>query len=163
MGEFRTVITGNHTITEDEQPENYAFVSWFCDDQTSGKTNSIPLSLNNEDNTITCEFINTPVSSTHGRKWEDLNGNGTIDKSENFLNGWKIFIDKNDNQTWDEDEQYMLTQTHDEESGWYWFENLLPGTYSICEVAQPGWLQTSTPTCHTIQLPRGENTCKVQS
>lgn len=120
----------------------------------------------------TMDFGNAPLSSIHGFKFNDLNGNGARDCSapgeltrlvtsecEPLLAGWKIFIDKNDNGSWDEGEPFMLTDDSQEHFGWYWFEDLLPGTYSVCEVPQQGWAQTSSPVCHSVQLPNGENTC----
>lgn len=152
MGNSRTLVTDTYTITEDEKPGEYAFVSWSCDNDTNGTTNSISLSLNAGDET-TCAFTNTPVSDVHGFKWNDADGDGQFGE-EGRLGGWTIFLDSDGNGQLDEGEQSTETDSG-EELGWYWFYDLLPGNYRICEVTKPGWLQTypTDPTCHEITLP----------
>jgi hypothetical protein len=39
--------------------------------------------------------------------------------------------------------------------GTYWFMNLVPGTYTICEVLQPGWIPV-TPVCQTVVVSSGQ-------
>lgn len=106
-------------------------------------------------------FGNAQLTDIHGYKWNDLDGNGIEDGDELRLSGWEIFIDENDNQIWDSGELKTTTSSDVDPAhfGWYWFENLLPGNYEVCEVLQPGWLQTSSPICHSIDLPEGQNTC----
>ncbi|MFH0828988.1 MAG: DUF11 domain-containing protein [Candidatus Kerfeldbacteria bacterium] len=113
--------------------------------------------------TTTVEVV--PTYDLHGQKFNDLNGNGTWDQGEPALNGWNIFIDKNANGALDTGEPSMITQNHSGQDGWYWFEGLPAGTYSLCEVPQAGWGQTypanANHNCHTVTLPfgQGENTC----
>lgn len=120
------------------------------------------------------DFTNAELTDVHGYKWEDINGNGLRDVcgggdfrdeeciDEPLLDGWRIFIDENDNQTYDggaDGEPYMLTSDSDDENfGWFWFENLLPDTYTICEELQPGWEQTFPieNACHTVTIPNDE-------
>lgn len=106
-------------------------------------------------------FGNVELSDIHGYKFNDLDGDGVEDQDEPKLSGWKIFIDKDGDQLWDSGEQFMLTDSSLDHFGWFWFLGLIPGTYSICEEAQSGWSQTTSPTCHRLQLPyrNGENTC----
>lgn len=162
MGDTRrTLVTNTYTITEDGKPGDYALVSWSCDNNTNGTTNSISLTLAKDD-PVTCQFINTPVSDVHGYKWNDINGNGQRDE-EDLLGGWTIFLDKNGNGLLNDGEQYTQTEINSQnvDFGWYWFYDLLPGDYRICEVLQPGWQQTypTSPVCHNITLPeQGEQT-----
>ncbi len=137
--------------------------------------------------TYYCVGFNTLArTDIHGYKWLDVNRNGVRDcieqeaegileelinplvtlfeerevrecEQEPLLSGWKIFVDENENSTWDEGEQSMLTDG-DEHYGWYWFEDLLPGEYRICEEMPSDWAQTypGEPVdsqCHTILLP----------
>ncbi len=127
------------------------------------------------------DFGNVQLRDIHGYKWNDRNGDGIrqtcqegflavsapgltrdICQDEELLPGWMIFLDLNGNGILDNGEPSMETSSLSGHEGWYWFENLLPGAYQICEVQQGGWDQTSSPVCHTITLPDGENTCGPQ-
>lgn len=105
------------------------------------------------------DFGNVRLSDVHGYKWSDLDGDGNPDENEPLLSGWQIFIDSNNNQTLDIGETSMTTSSDPNHLGWYWFQDLLPGTYHICEVNQTGWTQTyPTNNCHTIELPQERST-----
>ncbi|MEQ9407607.1 MAG: Calx-beta domain-containing protein [Fuerstiella sp.] len=84
----------------------------------------------------------------HGRKWNDLNGDGQRTSNEPWLNGWTIqLVDANGNVvdtqvTADNDINNDNQIDPETESGWYWF-NALPGTYTLQEVVQAGWQQTA--------------------
>lgn len=105
-----------------------------------------------------CVAWNVQLSDVHGFKWNDLDGDGTMNGDETKLSGWEIFIDENDNLTWDDGEPKTTTSADPDPQhlGWYWFENLTPGQYKICEVQQDGWEQTypTDPVCHIVNLPR---------
>ncbi|MDI6803179.1 MAG: SdrD B-like domain-containing protein [Bacteroidota bacterium] len=66
-------------------------------------------------------------------KFGDLNGNGVKDTNENGLFGWEIQLN---------DGAYTTTT---DPSGNYCFTGLGPGTYTVTEVLQPGWTQTTPP------------------
>ena len=155
---FDPLNTGSYDVTETLQ-DGYDLVDAFCEGEngsSDGETiYAVELGTND---TVECTFLNSPNGSIHGQKWNDLDGNGEKDENEEFLSGWRIFIDENENQTWDEGEEYVFTDSG-EELGWYWFEHLFPGTYTVCEETQDGWAQTSSPICHTVELPNGPNTC----
>lgn len=138
-----------------------------------------------------CE--NVELYDLHGYKWHDANGNGYRDcsdqgeftitsvneniydlpklcetYSEDLLPGWTIFLDENLNETLDPGEPSMLTDDSDH-FGWYWFENMLAGTYQVCEVVPADWQQTypyfnEGVMCHTVTLPYGNDgdTCVPQ-
>ncbi len=95
------------------------------------------------------DFGNYQPVSIHGRKWNDLNSNGNRDEGEPFLNGWTI-------ELVDESGNVVATTTTMEmdldgsgdidpatESGWYWFNDLVPGTYTVSEVLREGWVQSA--------------------
>lgn len=114
---------------------------------------SYPLNVKAGSN-ITCYIGNVQLSDVHGYKWNDLNGDGIKDENEPLLGDWRIFIDANDNQTFDQGETNALTDNSGPHFGWYVFTDLLPGTYSICEQLQAGWTQTyPVPSCHSVTLP----------
>jgi len=156
---FSSLNTGEYTAIETTQ-DGYDLVEAICDNESGDfdGSDSIDGLEVEKDSTTTCTFYNSPNGAIHGQKWSDLDGNGARDEGEDFLGGWRIFIDENDNQTWDDGEKSMFTDSGDE-LGWYWFEHLFPGTYSVCEESQDGWTQTSSPACHTVELPNGPNTC----
>ncbi len=83
-------------------------------------------------------FGNMRLGEIHGRKWHDINGNSEPDEDE-YLAGWTIYLDLNENGRWDEGEE---PATVTDERGGYWFTNLKNGTYTVGEVLQPGWEQT---------------------
>jgi len=94
--------------------------------------------------------------SISGTKYEDVNGNGVKDTGENGLQGWTIYLDLNGNGALDTGEPSQVTDA----SGNYSFTNLTPGTYKVREVAQSGWLQTSTNPAD-VNLVSGTNVSNV--
>ena len=94
------------------------------------------------------------ASEIAGTKWNDLNANGMRDAGEPGLSGWTIYIDLDNDGILDANEPSTVTQvdnpgTSEDETGRYRFTGLLPNTYSVREVAQSGWTQTS-PVAYTL-------------
>ncbi|MBS4028761.1 MAG: T9SS type A sorting domain-containing protein [Ignavibacteriales bacterium] len=79
------------------------------------------------------DFGNFQYGSISGMKFNDLDGDGTKDDGENGLEGWKIRLAgaKVDSATTDG-------------SGNYTISNLSAGVYTLTEVQQSGWTQTTT-------------------
>ncbi len=84
-----------------------------------------------------------------GYKFGDVNGNGVWDDGESGLAGWTIFLDKNGNGSLDEGEISDVTDS----DGLYSFSvspdadkstPLTNDAYIVREVAQPGWMQTTS-------------------
>ena len=100
-------------------------------------------SLNRVNNTELFKILenNNPSSnsSIQGIKWNDLNSNGVIDVGEPGLAGKTIYLDQNKNGKLDVGEQSTTTDVN----GNYSFINLAAGTYTVAEVLNPGWQQTS--------------------
>jgi len=82
---------------------------------------------------------NAQLVSISGMKFEDTNGNGTRDAGESGLANWRIFIDANADGILQGSEISVLTDA----DGLYTFASLLPGTYTIAEEQQDGWVQTT--------------------
>lgn len=92
---------------------------------------------------------NFQIASIAGRKFNDVNGNG-VDNSDPGIAGWEVFLDTNGNNTWDTGEVKTTTDS----SGSYAFTNLAPGTYTVREVQNPAWIQT-TPNPGSVTVSSG--------
>lgn len=57
---------------------------------------------------------------------------------EPALAGWKVYLDLNNNGSFDAGEPSTVT----DDLGHYSFSNVAPGLYAVAEVGQPGWRQT---------------------
>lgn len=111
---------------------------------SSGKGSSVVVDESQETFTL---FNRENYGSISGMKYEDKNGNGSND-GELGLPDWTIFLDANGNGDLDGSETSTLTDSN----GNYVFNNLLSGTYKVCEVSQAGWIQTSSPKCYEINV-----------
>ena len=113
------------------------------------------------------EELPPELGSIQGRKYYDVNGNGDFDQEEkdapgnpNRLNDWTINLYTN----LSEDPIANLITGHTGNKGQYRFEDLLPGTYYVCEVLQNGWIQTEPGGggCHEVQVGPGEDVKGIQ-
>ena len=67
--------------------------------------------------------------------FNDLNGNGTLDPGDPGLSGWTVdLLDSVGN---------IVATTVTDSNGDYSFSDLGPGTYTVQEDLQPGWVQTA--------------------
>jgi len=71
-----------------------------------------------------------PASGISGQKFHDLNGNGVRDLGEPARAGWTINLSSGATAVTDV-------------NGYYYFQNLAAGTYTVTEVPQSGWTQTA--------------------
>lgn len=84
-----------------------------------------------------------------GYKFDDADGDGEWDGGEDVLQGWRIYIDENENG------QFDITEPNDitDPNGYYEFLNLpTPDTITIAEEMQEGWTQTLPGGAGTYQL-----------
>ena len=86
-------------------------------------------------------FFNYRLASTSGYKFNDLNGDGFKVADEPALAGWTITLTGTDGAG---NTVSLVTST--DENGFYEFIDLAPGTYTISEVQQIGWIQTAPDT-----------------
>jgi protocatechuate 3,4-dioxygenase beta subunit len=150
------ITIGDLTVTTDENG-NYCFTDLKAGDYTikevmqTGWEQTAPppghhtVTLAAGQNLVGRSFGNrrvvsdTPVKTGGicGIKFNDLNGNGARDPGEPGLPGWQIHISGPTDTS-------VITNSQ----GNYCVMGLLPGIYTIAEVEQPGWVQTTPPSGH---------------
>ena len=100
---------------------------------TNPESGSIAINLKDIDATGN-DFANKLTSySISGIKFNDLNGDGAK-AGEPGLAGWTIQLSKDGSE---------VNTTTTGQDGSYKFENLAPGSYSVKEVDQTGWIRTT--------------------
>ena len=87
-----------------------------------------------------------------GMKWNDANGNGVINPGELGLSGWTIQLSGPVSAT-----------TTTGAGGTYRFCGLPPGTYTVSEVVQSGWVRTFPPPpgTHTVTLALNQTASNI--
>lgn len=145
---FDNLAPGTYTVTE--APLN----GWTQTDSTYNTCNQVVLNAGDD---VVCVITNTnnkKLGQIRGTKYEDMDGDGKLkDGDHHRLSGWTIYIDSNNNSQLDLGEPSTVTDSH----GLYYFVGLLPGTYTVREVQQPGWVQTYPSTGkYTITLTGGQ-------
>ncbi len=122
---FIHLPTGNYTISEEVQN------GW---QQTSpaGGTYSETITTSGTDLTGK-NFGNFEKVSISGMKFNDMDGDGTKDAGDNGLSGWKIYLNGS-----------VTDSATTDANGNYSFVGLGPGTYSLSEETQAGWVQTTS-------------------
>jgi hypothetical protein len=97
---------------------------------------------------VTAVPITALPVSLYGYKFNDVNDNGA-DNGEPRLSGWTINLAGTDlfGNT-------VMESTVTGANGEYFFTGLVPGTYTVTEVQQTGWIQTTGGT--TVTLTSGQ-------
>lgn len=121
---FTNVGPGSYTVTEVGQ------VGWS---QTAPEAGSYTITMTSGLTVGERDFGNFQGGSISGMKFNDLNGNGVKDVDENGLQNWQIVLSGAAVDT-------ALTNS----SGAYSFDGLVPGTYTVSEINQSGWSQTTS-------------------
>lgn len=94
------------------------------------------------------DFGNLQLASISGRSFGDLNGNGRFDLDDQYLNDWAVELLDSAGEvvavqvTRDLDLDQDGTTDRLTETGWYRFEGLDPGDYTVRQVSRAGWRQT---------------------
>ncbi|GEM_PF-1851732 len=98
---------------------------------------------NEINNFMLFQFHLGSFASITGYKFQDLDGNGIQDQDDGRLAGWKIILDGPKAET-----------TYTDADGMYGFDELSPGTYTVREEVQDGWIQTypENPNFYTFDI-----------
>ncbi len=160
---FADLKTGGYTVIETKQT-GFDLVSANCgvENGSFDGTDSVDNVQVVKGEATTCTFYNTPNSTIHGYKWSDVDGDGQKDSEETLLSGWTINLYKSDGEVFGTTPIATMNTSEGQHTGWYWFENLLPGQYKVCETLKTGWSQTypqntDKDTCHYVSLPDGSS------
>lgn len=120
--------TGDYAVREVAPPPGFSFSTVSGVRCTNANPSTATVVF---DQTTTCTFTNSRDTGTiEGTKFNDRNGNGVRDEGEPGLPGWTIQLSSG-------------ASTLTDAFGHYQF-NLVPtGTYSVNEVLQTGWTNTT--------------------
>jgi serine-aspartate repeat-containing protein C/D/E len=126
---FANLPVGTYQVREVQQP-NFR--------QTT--PNPAPINIASGTNVANINFGNNFNAGTiAGTKFNDINSNGRLDAAEPPLVNWEIYLDLNRNNRLDGGEPVTRTNLQ----GNYAFVNVPADTYSVREVQQPGFRQTT--------------------
>lgn len=153
-----TVPIGDYTLSE-TMKSGFHFNNLDC---TGGTFNEYTKTVTVGKNAaVVCTFENLiNTVSISGYKWNDRNGDGSPwvwdfwpfwGHWEPKLPNWTIFIDKNGDGVLNGSEVSTTTDAN----GDYHF-NVIPGTYSVCEVVQSGWSNTYPGVCQTVTISKSD-------
>jgi protocatechuate 3,4-dioxygenase beta subunit len=135
----RTDATGAYSFA-DLQPDSYLVREVLPNGWIQTTPNPAPVTVSDTTSATGVDFGNFENISLTGRVFEDTNGNGALDPGESGLANWMVFMDVNNDGNPDPGDPTTTTDS----SGNFSFSNLGPGSYTIREVHQNVWLQTST-------------------
>lgn len=95
------------------------------------------------------DFGNFALAQIGGLLFSDRNANGTLDDGEEGLAGWTLTLDQDGNGS-------VEATTTTDEYGYYRFTGVGPGSYTVMQVPQAGWLPTGPASGqHTVMTTSG--------
>lgn len=153
------VNSGSHNLTES------VLQSWYLAGITcSGNGQSTPSVAQRSVNVtvmggeeMNCTFANQRRVNLQAIKFNDLNGDGLRQSGEPTLASWEIHFYKGDGA--------LLSRKVTDANGFASINNLVAGSFKVCETPQAGWTNTlpgqidpllGIP-CYTITLKPGQN------
>jgi pullulanase-type alpha-1,6-glucosidase len=136
---FKTfdVAPGAYTVRE-RVPNNWFLLDIVCDVAGRGQTDlgkaQVRISVYPGDH-VTCTFVNGAATAFLGRVYFDRNANGSLEKREIGLDGWKVTLYNDKGQ--------MVSEQRTNSNGKANFWNLAPGAYTLCAENRPNnWWNT---------------------
>lgn len=148
-----TDVNGNYSFIAPVIPFTYRVREVLQDGWKQTTANPGDLALVTVDASASnVNFGNFKKISISGEKFNDLNGNGTLNPGEPGLTGWTIQLEDTANN--------VISTTQTIANGAFVFSDLGPGTYRLREVPQTGWVQaTANPA--DIVASSGSNVSNV--
>ena len=98
-------------------------------------------------------FGNFQTVTITGEVYDDANDDGTLDDGEQGLSGWTLNLLNSASQ--------VVATTTSTSSGDYTFSSVGPGTYTVEEVLQTGYIQTSSPASYSVTTSSGQNAANL--
>lgn len=155
--QFSNLSPGNYIVRQ-QLP-----INWNQSEPTAGAAQLVTITPGLFQSDI--RFGSWPQSAgITGTKFEDRNFNGMRESDEPALAGWTMYLDSNNNGSLDAGEPSTVTASDDpgtatiDETGSYSFAGLLPGSYTVREVLQGNWRQTSPLAMPTVLIERSTAT-----
>jgi hypothetical protein len=137
---FNAADAGTWTITE--QMQNGWIRSFPASGSHSVTVQSGSVSI------ADATFMNYQPASISGKKYDDVAGDSAT-TSDPTLNGWVIELRNG---------QTLVAKDTTSGNGDYMFSNLAPGTYTVSEVLQTGWIQTVPASgSYSVTIASGSN------
>ncbi|NEQ39576.1 MAG: tandem-95 repeat protein, partial [Okeania sp. SIO3I5] len=136
-GNYTVDNEGNITFTPETGFVGIGGISYTVADNEGAVSNSANISVTV--NNVT-QPPNILTGSISGIKFQDNNNNSIQDPGEIGLAGFTIYIDINNNNNLDNGEPNTITNS----DGSYIIENIEIGTYTIREIQQSDFIQTTT-------------------
>jgi hypothetical protein len=126
---FTDLLVGEYQVSETLQP------GWQVISPAGGTTSVTVL----PDQNTQVLFVNEQLASIQGRKFDDVNENGTLEVNNPDLrySGWEVYLY---NENWALVDQ--KTTGHTGQPGQYIFADVTAGTYRVCEAEDLTWIQT---------------------
>jgi uncharacterized repeat protein (TIGR01451 family) len=135
---FSSLNPGTFTIQEELQP------NWLRTSTPATYTVTIPSSGGDVGGVV---FGNFQLVRISGTVFNDLNGDGLQEPGEPGLQGWTVELIKGQS----------VAKRQTDSSGNFTFAGVGPGSYTIQEEVQSGWVQTSLPTTYSVTPSSGVN------
>ncbi len=139
MGSTQNYLpVGSYNVTENTNVANYHFTGWYAGDGscTDPDGTTLPASVNvaNQQNASITLCNARDTGKITGFKFEDWDGDGKKDGNESKKSGWTI-------ELWSGDTKLDTRVTNAQ--GYYTFEDLPTGDYTVKEVQKAGWTNTT--------------------
>ncbi len=149
-----TLSTGGTTVTDGNgyycfpelPPGTYTVTETNLPDWSSTTPDVVDVTLGLDEDAIV-NFGDAQTGKITGTVWNDIDRDGIWDANENGI--WSVTV-----TVYDTFGTLVATTTTDYD-GYYMFENLAPGDYTVVETNLPGWI-SSTPDSVEVSLSSGE-------
>ena len=137
---FANVAPGSYTVSVTEQ-SGYA--------PTVPASGSLAVTAPGGQTVSNLNFGEFQTVTVSGETYDDVSGSGILNAHDPALAGWSINLLNGSNEI-------VQTATTDS-NGDYSFSGVGPGTYSVAEVLQSGYAETSSPSTYSLTTTGGQD------